>query len=241
MDLHGSDVLVTLWQSPTTACLGIAAIFVHFPAMRAGCELVKTIEIGDSGQHGGRSFDVVLRVYRDLARGDFFARVSRRKLLRVLSSMRRVADEEIEIVDRSFARDALRAMTAKRVTQSAMQVLRHVKAAKGRHRRSTAAELVRTVELGPYDVPGETPMLFVVKVYKRLDKQRTFFPIVFRRDSYLLKPSFRAKAKVEEVEVVDFNYDAESFERKSAAASLAASVGAIRKAYEAHTSSHKRA
>jgi hypothetical protein len=199
--------------------------------MIAGHELVRTIEVGDRWILGVRSFDAVVKIFRDAARGDFFARVYRREMLRVNSSMNRIADEEIEIIDRE-AQGALRAKEVGRVAQMAMRMIKRAKAPKDRQRKQFAALLMHTVELGPYEVAGETPMMFVVKVYKSLDKPKTFFPIVFRRDTYLLKPSFKTKARVEELEVVDSNYESRSFERASASASLKAIVATIRKTCE---------
>ena len=93
-------------------------------------------------------------------------------------------------------------------------------------------ELLRTVELGPYEIANAAPMHFVVKIYKHVEKPRTFLPIVFRRDIYRLKPSFATGVADETVEVTDDNYLSENFVRASAAAALKAIVEKIRTDYE---------
>lgn len=195
-------------------------------------ELVKTLTVAADGQEG-----IVLRIYRDTARRAFVPVVLRRMHCRVRPAfVNTVADEEIEVVDPSFAAEQFVGATARRVTDEVLAALgaRDAKAA-------PMAELVQTVEIGPFDCPGETPWYFSVRIHKDLVRARRFFPVVFRREFYRMKVSVAKVARHEQVEIVDSSFEPAQFARASAAASRVAIVRHIRDVFEPKRAPAERA
>ncbi len=97
--------------------------------------------------------------------------------------------------------------------------------------RPRLLEVVRTVDVGPFAVGREPRVVFVVKICKDLERAKRFMPIVYRRASYLITPSFGGKAAQRQIEVVDPAFGPDAFVRGSAAAALKDVVAAIERAH----------
>ena len=91
---------------------------------------------------------------------------------------------------------------------------------------------MRTVELGPYECPGEAPWYFIVKIYKDLEKRTTFFPIVFRREFYRMKPRLAKKLSNVQVDIVVHDFNDERFVRASEREALSRIVRHLRGKFE---------
>jgi hypothetical protein len=181
-------------------------------------DLVKTLAITAGAREG-----VVVRIYRDAARGAFFPVVFRRTYCRVGPAfVKTVADEEIEIVDPSFAAQRFVHASARRVLDEVVAALRGAKTSFG------LAELVQAVEIGPFECPGEAPWYFSVRIYKDLGRARRFYPVVYRREFYRMTASFAKTAADEQVDVVDSSFEAEAFVRTSATSARVAILRHIR-------------
>ena len=187
-------------------------------------DLVKTLAITAGAQEG-----VVVRIYRDAARRAFFPVVFRRTYCRVVPAfVKTVAYEEIEVVDPSFEAKRFVGLSARRVLDDVVVALhgaRHAKAVR-------LAELVQTVEIGPFECPGEAPWYFSVRIYKDLARSRRFYPVVYRREFYRMTASVAKAAADEQVDVVDSSFEAERFVRTSAAAARLAIVRHIRDSFQ---------
>jgi len=188
-------------------------------------DLVKTLAVTTSAQEG-----VVVRIYRDVTRRAFFPVVFRRTYCRVRPAfVKTVADEEIEVVDPSFAAGRFVCASARRMLDQVVTVLRDARGAKSALR---LAELVQTVEVGPFECPGEAPWYFSVRIYKDLARARRFYPVVYRREFYRMTASVARAAADEQVDVVDSSFEAERFVRTSAAAARLAIVRHIRDSFQ---------
>lgn len=194
--------------------------------------LVKTLMVAADGQEG-----IVVRIYHDTARRTFIPVVLRRMHCRVRPAfVNTVADEEIEVVDPSFAVERFAGATVRRVTDEVLAALgaRDAKAA-------PVAELVQTIEIGPFDCPGETPWYFSARIHKDLTRARRFFPVVFRREFYRIKTSSAKVATDQQVEIVDSSFEPEQFARTSAATVRVAIVRHIRDVFEPQRAPAERA
>ncbi len=185
-------------------------------------DLVKTIAV-TAGAHEG----VVVRIYRDVTGRACFPVVFRRTYCRVGPAfVKTVADEEVEVVDLSFAADRFVHASAGRVLDKVVAALRVAKTS------LRLAELVQTVEIGPFACPGEAPWYFNVRIYRDLGRARRFYPVVFRREFYTMTAAFAKTAAVEQVDVVESSFEPEQFVRTSAAAARVAIVRHIRDSFQ---------
>ena len=103
-------------------------------------------------------------------------------------------------------------------------------------KRSRRIELVRTVERGPYECPGEAPWFFVVKIYKDLEKKKTFFPIVFRRGLFRITPGFANGPGDRQLDVIEPRFAPEDFTRANEAAALKCVSRKVRDTFDAGAS-----
>ena len=100
--------------------------------------------------------------------------------------------------------------------------------ATGGWKRRRLIELVKTVEIGPVAVAADRKVVFVVNVYKDLERKKRFFPIVSRRDSYRITPAFVNKPAAKQVDVIESRFRPEDFVHASKAAAMASIVREIR-------------
>jgi hypothetical protein len=185
-------------------------------------DLVKTLAIT-----AGANEDVVVRIYRDVTRRACFPVVFRRTHCRVRPVfVKTEADEEIEVVDPSFAAERFVHASAGNVINKVVAALRGAKTS------VRVAELVQTVEIGPFECPGEAPWYFSVRIYKDLGRARRFYPVVFRREFYAMTAAFAKTVVVEQVDVVESSFELDQFVRTSAAAARLAIVRHIRGSFE---------
>lgn len=198
-------------------------------------ELVRVVEFGasySSRQHN----QAVVNIYRDLAKPKtFFPVVFRRALCRVRPSfVNTFAQEELDLVDPTFKASRFTRASEREVLDGVMKAVRgSIKPRNGRAgERPRWIELVRTVELGPYDCPGEAPWYFIVKIYKDLKKRSTFFPIVFRREFYRMKSRLAKKLSDEQVDIVVHDFDNARFVCASERAALTRIVRHLRGKFE---------
>ena len=193
-------------------------------------ELVKVVEFG-APCFGQQSSEVVVNIYNDQEGKFFFPVVFRREVCRVRPSfVNTSAQEEIDLVDPAFKAARLTRASEREVFNSVMKVVRgSFKSRFGRKgERRRWIELVRTVELGPYDCPGEAPWHFIVKIYKDVEKRATFFPVVFRREFYRMKSRLAKKLSNEQVDIVVHDFDDERFVCASERAALTRIVRHLR-------------
>jgi hypothetical protein len=189
-------------------------------------ELVRVVECQTTRESRWDS-DFAINIYRDWERNIFFPVVFRRTLCRVRPSfVNTTAQEEIDLVDPAFGAARFARATVREVLDAVMKKLR------GSGKRLRLIELVRTVELGPYDCPGEAPWYFIVKIYKELGKRKIFFPIVFRREFYRMRPVAARKLANEQVDIVLHDFDDERFVCASERAALARVVRHVRGKFE---------
>jgi hypothetical protein len=198
-------------------------------AGRAG--LRKTVELMTPDSE----CDAVVNIYKSFDRPKtFFPVVFRREYFCVRPAcLVFIADESIDAVDARFARARFAASSEREVLK---RVMRKLTTGKRTYRAPLHAphliELRRTLELGPYDCADGAPWYFIVNIYKDLKRRNRFFPIVFRRDPYLLKRRFNGKIADVEIDAVDSTYESEVYARPSEAAALNAILAKIRGDFE---------
>lgn len=177
----------------------------------------------------GEDVHFSVRICCDAPARNFYAVVFRRIYCRVKPAfVKTVADEEIEVVDPSFEAKRFVDVSARRVLDDVVVALHGARRAKA----VRLAELVQTVEIGPFECPGEAPWYFSVRIYKDLARARRFYPVVYRREFYRMTASVAKAAADEQVDVVDSSFEAERFVRTSAAAARLAIVRHIRDSFQ---------
>ena len=195
-------------------------------------ECVRTVEIWRKAR-ADQGVMLVVRVLKDLVQtGNYWPVVFRRTEWRLRPSfVNTLADEALDTVDPAYGRRHFTRANAQTVLDDVVAALRN--AAGNRQRPSfRIVELLRTIEVGPYDCAGEAPWHFIVNTYKDLDKPRVFLPVVFRREVYRMMRR-RAKATTnEQVDILVRDFEPERFRRTSARAAEAAILHHIRTKFE---------
>jgi len=218
-------------------------------------ELVQTVEIGPFACPGETPWYFSVRIHKDLMRARrFFPVVFRREFYRMKASFAKVAtDEQLEIVDSSFEPEQFARTSAAAVRVAIVRYIRDVFEPKPapaeralmtkRNVRRVALpappswpqprllEVVLTAEVEPLSVGREPRAAFVVRIHKDLERAKRFIPIVHRRVSCRITPSFGGKAVQRQIEVVDASFVPDDFQRASAEAALKAVVAAIERAH----------
>lgn len=201
-------------------------------APRSLAECVRTVEIWPKAHDGDGAVRVV-RVLKDLAgAGNYWPVVFRRTewCLRP-SFVNTLADEALDTVDPAYGRQHLTRSNAQTVLDDVIAALRN---APGSRKRPSfrVIELLRTIEVGPYDCAGEAPWHFIVNIYKDLDKPKVFFPVVFRREVYRMTRRHAKATTNEQVDIFVRDFEPERFKRTSARAAEAAILQHIRAKFE---------
>jgi hypothetical protein len=145
----------------------------------------------------------IVRLCRNAGRpSSFYAVVAKATLCRVVPSVvGGVADETI---------DLFRPQRARRTFATEEAALA---AAMPRHGKPRLAKLVRTLEFGPYDCPGDGPWHFSADIYKHLAGPAASSAIVRRREAYRLNAAHDII-----VDVVDTSFDPVKFTHANAKA-----------------------
>lgn len=210
--------------------------------------LVQTLGIGPYDCPGESPWYFTVEIYKSATRERaFYPVVFRREVYRMQNARAmRAGFEQLDIVESTYESDRF-ARSSKRAAASAiLTTIRGSFEANGeaalrrgsqtttglgrpalagvltwKHRRM--AELVRTVEVRASH-PRPKEAIFVVDVYRDLEGSRDFFPIVWRRDAYRLKPSFAGRVARQQVEVTEPDADPLELARPNADAVLAAVV-----------------
>jgi hypothetical protein len=111
--------------------------------------------------------------------------------------------------------DVFRAATSHRTFASEERAAAAAMASVARRQKLRWARLVRWLEFGPYECPGDKPWYFTAGIYKNLKGPASFLPIVRRREPYKVRATPAGKEMI--VDVCDTSsFDPEAHTRRTA-------------------------